>query len=52
MIAKLQDKWSRLDASRRLIVSAAIGLFVLHIAGALKHHLFDKDRTLLRMLGR
>lgn len=24
----------------------------LHIAGALKHHLFDKDRTLLRMLGR
>lgn len=25
---------------------------LLHIAGALKHHLFDKDRTLLRMLGR
>ena len=24
----------------------------LHLAGALKHHLFDKDRTLLRMLGR
>lgn len=25
---------------------------VLHIAGALKHHLIDKDRTLLRMLGK
>ncbi|HTF97194.1 MAG TPA: cytochrome b [Cellvibrio sp.] len=25
---------------------------LLHLAGALKHHLFDKDRTLLRMLGR
>lgn len=24
----------------------------LHIAGALKHHLIDKDRTLVRMLGR
>lgn len=24
----------------------------LHLAGALKHHWFDKDRTLLRMLGR
>lgn len=25
---------------------------VLHIAGACKHHLLDKDRTLLRMLGK
>ncbi|MFC3114839.1 cytochrome b [Cellvibrio fontiphilus] len=25
---------------------------LLHMAGALKHHLFDRDRTLLRMLGR
>ena len=25
---------------------------VFHIAGALKHHFIDKDRTLLRMLGR
>jgi cytochrome b561 len=25
---------------------------VLHIAGACKHHLVDKDRTLLRMLGK
>lgn len=25
---------------------------LLHVAGALKHHLVDRDRTLLRMLGR
>lgn len=25
---------------------------ILHIVGALKHHLIDKDSTLLRMLGR
>lgn len=25
---------------------------LLHLTGALKHHWFDKDRTLLRMLGR
>lgn len=28
------------------------GAIVLHLLGALKHHWFDKDRTLLRMLGR
>jgi len=34
MIANFKDKWSRLDASRRLIVSAAIGLFVLLVWSA------------------
>lgn len=29
-----------------------IFLLVLHIAGALKHHVIDKDKTLLRMLGK
>lgn len=29
-----------------------VGAIILHLAGALKHHLIDKDRTLLRMLGR
>ena len=29
-----------------------VGVIILHIVGALKHHLLDKDRTLLRMLGR
>ena len=29
-----------------------VAAIILHLTGALKHHLFDKDRTLLRMLGR
>ncbi|HSC67240.1 MAG TPA: cytochrome b [Cellvibrio sp.] len=29
-----------------------LGALILHILGAFKHHLIDKDRTLLRMLGR
>lgn len=29
-----------------------IGLVVLHAAAALKHHFIDRDRTLLRILGR
>lgn len=32
------------------IAFVIIGLAVLHIAGALKHHFIDKDRTLKRML--
>ncbi len=31
---------------------AMIVAALLHIIGALKHHIIDKDRTLLRMLGR
>lgn len=33
-----------------LLAKLTIGLLVLHVAGALKHHLMDKDRTLFRML--
>lgn len=29
-----------------------VGAVILHILGAFKHHLVDKDNTLLRMLGR
>lgn len=29
-----------------------IGAIVLHVAGALKHHIMDKDHTLKRMLGK
>lgn len=29
-----------------------VGLIALHVAGALKHHIIDKDRTLLRIFGR
>lgn len=31
---------------------ALLGLVALHVAGALKHHLLDRDMTLARMLGR
>lgn len=29
-----------------------MGLIALHVVGALKHHIIDKDRTLLRIFGR
>ncbi|MHA7925635.1 MAG: cytochrome b [Marinobacter sp.] len=31
---------------------AIVGLAAVHAAGAFKHHLFDRDRTLRRMLGK
>jgi cytochrome b561 len=38
-------------ALHTLIAYALIGLAGLHAAAALKHHLIDRDATLLRMLG-
>jgi cytochrome b561 len=35
-----------------ILAIAVITLAVLHALGALKHHFIDRDRTLLRMLGR
>lgn len=35
-----------------LLAMVTILATLLHVAGALKHHLVDKDTTLLRMLGR
>lgn len=34
------------------LASGLIGLAVLHAGAAIKHHVFDKDATLKRMLGR
>ena len=34
------------------VAYALISMVVLHALGAFKHHLLDKDRTLLRMLGK
>ena len=34
------------------VAYALISIVILHALGALKHHLLDKDRTLLRMLGK
>lgn len=36
--------------AHELLAFAMIGLIVLHVAGALKHHLVDRDATLARML--
>ena len=35
-----------------ILASTLIGLILLHAAAALKHHFIDRDRSLLRMLGR
>ncbi|MDP1604659.1 MAG: cytochrome b [Legionella sp.] len=39
-----------MNQSHKTIAWIIICLLVLHIAGALKHHFFDKDNVLLRML--
>lgn len=38
--------------AHELLASVLIGAIVLHVAGALKHHLVDRDGTLRRMLGK
>lgn len=35
-----------------VFATTMVVLFVLHVAGALKHHFFDRDDTLLRMTAR
>jgi cytochrome b561 len=35
---------------REILAMGFILIFLLHLAGALKHHFIVKDRTLLRML--
>ena len=39
-------------AAHSYIAYALTALIALHALGAMKHHIFDKDATLLRMLGR
>lgn len=40
------------ETLHEIIGYALILAIVLHIAGAFKHHVVDKDRTLLRMMGK
>ena len=40
------------ETSHEIIGYTLVIAIVLHIAGAIKHHVFDKDGTLLRMLGK
>ena len=48
-IANLEDYAGSIH---KWIAYSLIGLALVHAAAALKHHFFDKDTTLLRMLGR
>ena len=48
-IENLEDTAGRLHL---LLAWSLVGLALLHALAALKHGLFDRDRTLLRMLGR
>lgn len=45
----LSDTASRVHA---LVGKVMIGAILLHVAGALKHHVIDRDNTLRRMTGR
>lgn len=47
--AAVSDAGHEVHEIMGLVMVVAI---LLHLAGALKHHILDKDRTLLRMLGR
>ena len=40
------------QVAHHVIGFALLALVALHVAGALKHHFIDRDRTLVRMLGR
>lgn len=40
------------ETAHEIIGYALVIAILLHIAGTIKHHVFDKDRTLLRMLGK
>lgn len=53
--ATLHDLAGQEDVAGRvhlLLAYALVGLASLHALAALKHHFIDRDRTLLRMLGR
>ncbi len=47
-IANLEDMAGDIH---KFVAFSIIGLVLLHVAGALKHHFMDKDKTLKRMLG-
>jgi cytochrome b561 len=52
-VLPLNTFWaSASQQAHHLLGYALAACVVLHVLGALKHHLFDRDRTLLRMLGR
>jgi cytochrome b561 len=48
--AEREDVVERVGAAHSALAWFAIGLLVLHVAGALKHHFLEKDTVLWRML--
>ncbi len=40
------------ESVHEIVGKVLIGAIALHVVGALKHHVMDKDSTLLRMLGK
>jgi len=51
-ITSLPDQEDIAGWAHLILASTLIGLVVLHAAAALKHHFFDRDRTLKRIFGR
>lgn len=52
MAIPLSTPWADIgQATHSFIGYFLLGLIVLHVAGALKHHIVDRDSTLTRMLG-
>lgn len=52
-VLDLSETWSQIgQASHSLLGYLMLAMVSLHALGALKHHLLDGDRSLLRMLGR
>ncbi|MGD9665524.1 MAG: cytochrome b [Novosphingobium sp.] len=49
-MAKNHDAHEALEGVHEVFANAMLALFVLHVVGAWKHQLFDRDGTVLRML--
>jgi cytochrome b561 len=52
-VVALSETWTLIGKYTHQVVGFAMVVFILlHVAGAVKHHFFYKDATLMRMLGR
>jgi cytochrome b561 len=51
-ISGIEDQEEIAGAVHLTLAVTLIALSIIHMAAALKHHFIDRDRTLLRMLGR
>ena len=51
LVSGLQQQEDRAGLVHQYVAYLVMGLVVLHLLAALKHHLINKDRTLLRIFG-